>query len=297
MLKSMLGKHLRTSPSAVPGRGFPPCHQACAIALALFLPCASGCTKDRHEAPSPDQKQEAQELFKPGAKSGAAAQAADAWSIVIVSLNDAETAQQALARVHAAGVRDAMVEQRGKTFVVTYGRYDTPTSSAAQADLKRIRETEYQRSLPFLGAMLAPPARVIEGGIPEYNLSAARTLHPKARYSLQVGVYTRSDKKAPSAQDLAEFRKAAEQAVQALRREGEEAYYYHANSSSMVTVGAYDDAEYDANNPGITDSPALKAMRERHPYNLVNGQGFRERRAGEKDWRLQPSFVVMIPDR
>lgn len=295
MLKFLLRKHLQTSPSAGAWRGFHPCLQACAFALALSLPFAPGCTKDRHEPPPPDQKQEAQELFKPHAGSGA--QAADAWSIVIVSLNDAETAQQALARVQAAGVRGATVEQRGKTFVVTYGRYDTPTSGAAQADLKRIRETEYQRSLPFLGAMLAPPVRVIEGGIPEYNLTAARTLHPKARYSLQVGVYTRSDKKAPSPQDLAEFRKAAEQAVQALRREGEEAYYYHANSSSMVTVGAYDDTEYDANNPGITDSPALKAMRERHPYNLVNGQGFRERRAGEKDWRLQPSFVVMIPDR
>ncbi len=298
MSKSMSCKYLRTFTNLRRLRVFTRSTQACAAcSLLASLPLAA-CTRDRHEPPTPDRRQEARDLFTPGGTKEAPSESpADAWSIVIVSLDDADTAQQALARVQAAGVRDARVDARGKTFVVTCGRYENPASPQAQADLKRIRETEYQNSLPFLGAMLAPPANAVRGGIPEFNLAAALAARPKARYSLQVGVYARPDKRTPSPQDLAEFRKAAEQAVQVLRREGEEAYYYHASASSMVTVGAFDEGDYDPNRPGISDGPALKAARERHPYNLVNGQGFRERRPGEKEGRLQPSFIVMIPDR
>ena len=58
MLKFLLRKHLQTSPSAGIWREFHPCLQACAFALALSLPFAPGCTKDRHEPPPPAEVHE-----------------------------------------------------------------------------------------------------------------------------------------------------------------------------------------------------------------------------------------------
>ena len=111
-------------------------------------------------------------------------------------------------------------------------------------------------------------------------------------------MYTRVDGRAPSAQDLSQFRAAAEQAVARLRADGEQAFYHHGPSASTITVGVFGESDHDP--AGGFDSHRPTEARERHPHNLVNGQGFHETLrtdSGQAVRRLQRSQLVAIPER
>lgn len=221
------------------------------------------------------------------------------WTIAIVGVKGDQTmAAAALEKVrNQAGLRDAYLDQRGETTVVAYGSYSTATDPKAQADLKRIQNFEFEGGKPFAGAVLAPPEVTDKAGsIPELDLlSIKNDPMSQAKYTLQVGVYGRLDNQMPSPSDLAQFRKAAEDAAVRLRREGDEAYYYHGRTMSMVLIGAFDENEYDEKNPGMMDSPRLKAAREKFLYNLVNGAGYKQKMAGAAAAHLQRSQIVRIP--
>ena len=84
-----------------------------------------------------------------------------------------------------------------------------------------------------------------------------------------------------------------------MRREGEEAYYFHGPRRSMVTIGLFDETEYDTKAPGKPkQSKRLLDLRKAHPYNLVNGQGMRVKIKGQKgEGDISPSFLVNVPDK
>jgi hypothetical protein len=189
------------------------------------------------------------------------------------------------------------MERRGKSMVVAYGRYPGPEDKQAQADLRRIQSLTIDGSTPFAGALLTPPPYDSRpGSIPEYDLS---TLHQRrgkdALYTLQVAAYTRMDNKPPSAQDLAEFRAAAEKACVQFRREGEEAFYHHGTRMSVVTVGVFGDKDLDSAHPGH-ESMAVTMARKRHPLNLVNGEGVKVKLRGQAEAKLQSSVIITIPN-
>jgi hypothetical protein len=155
---------------------------------------------------------------------------------------------------------------------------------------------------PFSGAFLAPPTE-IHGTMPEFDLSNAKKLNGDwVLYTLQVGVYSREDQKAATPAEMAEFRKTAEEAVVQLRREGEQAFYSHGPNRSMVTIGLFGTEDFDATSK--FESPALRALRKRFPYNLQNGMGIKQRftvtdpKTGQqmKKERIQPSGLVQVPD-
>ncbi len=228
----------------------------------------------------------------------------DAWTIVIAAfttdtpeLSREGQAQAALSRVRGLeGLGDAFVTTRGKSIMLAYGRYDSPDSSRAKSDLQRIRGLEVEGQRPFAGSFLIPPPRSSRAGsTPELDLlNARRTFGPRAKYTLQVGRYARADFAPPSESERKEFRKAAEDAAAKLRKEGEQAFYYHAETMSLVTIGLFDDADLPRK-----DRPASAALRElqaRFPNNLLNGAGVRIRRAGDPgEGRLEPSLVVATP--
>lgn len=285
-----------------------------AVAAAFLVTCAAvlatGCQGGDEARRTPDLAREGEAIFaSPSARPGgtqAPAPGSEAWSIVIAAL-EGEGAEAAarnlLAEIRArAGLTGAFVEARGNRYVVAYGSYSGPADRAAQTDLERIKAIEIDGVRPFLLAQLAPPIRA--GTIPEYDLRNTRRLHGTwALYSLQVGVYSREDGRPPAADEMREFRRLAEEAVSQLRREGEEAFYYHGPNRSMVTIGLFGVDDFDPQSPGGAQSPRLTALRERYPHNLLNGRGIRERRevttaAGRPAvvQRLQPSFLVQIPD-
>ena len=260
--------------------------------------------------PSPTLKDEGNSLFGGGGGDKSGNSGAAVWTIVIEAFRSESQAADAAAgldRVRTeGGLSEAYSEKRGDAVVIAFGRYTDPTSKQAKADLARVRGTQVvmdgQTIKPFSGAFLAPPTE-IHGTMPEFDLSNAKKLNGDwVLYTLQVGVYSREDQKPATPAEMAEFRKTAEEAVVQLRREGEQAFYSHGPNRSMVTIGLFGEEDFDATSK--FESPALRALRKRFPYNLQNGMGIKQRftvtdpKTGQqmKKERIQPSGLVQVPD-
>lgn len=262
--------------------------------------------------PKEKLKKEGQEIFKPSGGGGAAGKESkgDAhWSVVIEGFRGADQesmAAIALDKVRTqGGLAGAYMEKRGPATVVAYGRFASGESKEAKEALAKVRGVEIVIAggvtRPFADAFLAPPAE-IPGSMPEYDLRQAKKRHGDwAIYTLQIGVYARIDDKPPSAEDLKEFRRFAELAVTQLRREGEQAFYFHGPNKSMVTVGLFGTEDFDPQTPGV-ESPGLKVLRKRYPRNDYNGQGIKEKvkvtnQQGKvvETERIQASRLVEVP--
>lgn len=229
----------------------------------------------------------------------------DAWTIVIAAFtadfqeqSREGQAQAGLVRVRAVeGMSDAFVTTRGRSFMIAYGKYDSPESPKAKSDLKRIRAITIDGQRPFASSFLMPPpASTQAGSTPELDLLNARRMNgPQAKYTLQIGRYARSDFAPPSESERKEFRKLAEDAAAKLRKDGEQAFYYHGDTMSLVTIGLFNDADLPRK-----DRPAsarLRDLQTRFPNNLLNGAGVRVHRQGEKgEGELAPSVVVATPE-
>ena len=299
------------------------------LALTLASAGAFGQFKSRPKKDSADSptrereldrfRDEAEEVLAPLTGAGRGNPASDAaayWSIVLVAFTEIEPkagerplsaaarAEIGLAKVvNEAGLTGAFVEKRDKATVVAYGRYDGPGDPRAMADLERLRTLRVAGETPFASALLSPPdPSHLEGSLPEFDLRNAKELFgdDNALYTLQIGIYGRGDRSPSTQAEIAEFRRAAEQAAVLLRRDGELAFYYHAPERSMVTIGVFGQDDYDPRNRQGIESFGLIAIRERHPLNLLNGQGIRERipgttGEGASSFRLQPSKLVAVP--
>ncbi|MBK7406485.1 MAG: hypothetical protein IPJ41_18300 [Phycisphaerales bacterium] len=254
-------------------------------------------------------RDEAADVLAPLAQgAGAPEISKEQWTIVIVAFSGKDQemhAKEGLARIATeAGITGAYLEKRDQATVIAYGGYPAPDDRTAQADLERIKGMTVNGKQPFAAALLTPPSpEHLAGSLPELDLRNAKKLFgkDKALYTLQVALYGRPDRTPASREEIAEFRKAAEQAAVLLRRDGELAFYYHAPERSMVTVGVFGEEDYDPlHRPGI-EGWELQQARDAHPLNLVNGQGLRERipgvqGTGPEAFRLQPSQLVGVPD-
>ncbi|CAG0964204.1 hypothetical protein PHYC_00893 [Phycisphaerales bacterium] len=286
-----------------------------AAAGAVFFLLAACSTPRDQGAPAADSREratnrssEARAVFEaPTAPSGDSAPTDAAWTIILATVpgdGGDMSAMRALDTVRAyEGLAEARVEKRSKGMVIALGRYESPTDPRAREDLERVQSIESGGARPFEGAMLVPPPfDPRTGSIPELDLSTVKARFGRsALYSLQVAVYERSDGKPASESEMGEFRRAAEQAAKQFRADGEEAYYYHGPRRSMVTIGVFGPRDYE-DQPSSDgrlrhiESPGLRMLREKHPYNLVNGQAIIVRSSAHPQGRMQPSFVVAIPD-
>lgn len=257
----------------------------CLVCLACFTPSALA-----HQPPKPDP------ATLPAA-------ASPEFTIMLGSFRGPgapDDAARALAVIQTRGqLPDAFIEPRGEAFVLAVGRFPAIDHPDALQRLKDLQETQIDASLPYAFAFLAPlgnDAASAEGMNPQINLVRAKELYrARALYTLQVGVYGRDDIPNPTDADLTEARRKAEQGAAQLRREGELAFYYHGPRLSMVTVGVFNDKDFDPQKP-THESAELAAARKRFPYNLYNGAGVEEKTPGAKKGRLQRSALVLIPD-
>lgn len=223
------------------------------------------------------------------------------WSIVLSKLgrSNMQRAQELLRVIQEqAGLREAFIESRSEGLVIAYGSY--LGREAAQKDLERVRKTQLLGTTPFESAIVTPPASgELRGTNPAWDLRTVKERYGKrAVYTLQIGLYGRSDYQTPKGEDLAQFRRAAEDAVRDLRSKGEIAFYYHAPARSMVTVGVFGEKDFDSTLRPPFQSPGLKAVRDRFPNNLLNGQGINEtiRTESGRVTRMQSSQLVAIPE-
>lgn len=261
----------------------------------------------REETEAERLKREAQELFNPGARlrgKGAQTTGEDAGSGWMVALGvfrgeERDSASRVmLRRVQTeGGLPNAYVVKRNEAVVVGVGSFAGADDPGAEEELKRVQELVIGGMKPYARAFLAPPAAgEMQGQMPQYNLVRANEMFgEKAVQTVQVGVYGRDDLRQPKEEDLKEVRRAAEQAAYRLRQEGEQAFYYHGATRSMVTIGVFDVSDFDPQVPNFK-SEALRGVQKRFPYNLYNGAAIKERRKGAPE-RLQPSSLVAIPNK
>ena len=190
-------------------------------------------------------------------------------------------------------------EARSESFLVCYGSYEGPSDPRALADLARVREVRVGNDRPFAGASLVPPDDAERALTSSLDLRAVRAAHdPKETlYTLAIGFYTRADLGKPTAEELAEYRATAEQAVAKLRREGDEAYFYHGPNGSQVTIGVFTTEDYDPFARQRVENPAIGALKKKYPNYLLNGMGQVRTVVNAEGWRkeLVPSTLVEIP--
>ncbi|MCC5787354.1 MAG: hypothetical protein JJU33_11710 [Phycisphaerales bacterium] len=277
--------------------------------------CAGGSGSTQAQSGA-GQSQVGSELFGSnsggarGGRGGSASQSDSGWSIVIAHFpadeDGAQRANYALQRVRTAGrLPEARMEDRGDRIVIIYGSYTDLNDRRAREDLQRIRGLTIDDERPYSRAIIGPPAvREVYGEIPEFDLRNARQHHGQDKdFTLQIAIYGRQDGDRPSDRELTEIRRTAETAVAELRREGQEAFYFHGSTRSTVTVGLFTEDEVGgrgADGVRRSESMRLREVRREHPNNLLNGQGIRERIPGtrgnaERNFRLQPSQLVMVP--
>jgi hypothetical protein len=275
-------------------------------AIAVLLLATAASAQEPRTKPKIDPKiaEQGKDLFKPGPSKQAEGERF--WSVLIVAYPDdldLTAANQALTRIREeTGLTDAYAERRGKNSVVCIGKYDSPADPEAQRDLQRVRAIEWNGTKPFARALLSPPAFSGEpGSIPDLDLRLVRQKQGKKKilYTLEVAEYGRPDRAVPTDKELREFRESAERASVVLRREGNEAYYYHLPQVSVVTVGIFNEDDYvtsrqtkDGSVVTIRpkESPRLSEVRKKFPVKLLNGQGIRVKK---KD--VAPS-VVEVPN-
>jgi hypothetical protein len=229
-----------------------------------------------------------------------------AWAIVLYMFRGPQAlvgAQQGLYRVQSQlGLQDAYLGERSGGVAILYGRYSGAQDPKAQADLATIKAIEFEGGPLFAEAILAPPdSGGSAGDRPDFDLALVKDTQPEAIYTLQVGIYRLMDARDPTPAELAEFRDVAEQAVTALRAQGQEAYYFHGPRSSTVTVGLFTEEDYLTSVrdelgqlqklPRPRLSARVREAMEVNPHNLVNGQGVKD---GRRD-RVQPSFLIRVP--
>lgn len=227
----------------------------------------------------------------------------NAWTIVLSSIDKKEEVRATMLLEQVQGVGrlpDAFLMERNGRHVIAVGSFASPTDPVATVELDRVRTIEVDGALPYARAFLAPPSGDLSRGtVPEYDLRNAKTQYGSdARYTLQIAVYAREDTQAPSPEDLALFRRAAEDAVRALRAGGEMAFYYHGPNRSMVTIGVFTEEDHELDGGIAIESARLQAARSRHPKNLLNGRTIIEKvrssNGGIVD-RDQRSSLVSIP--
>lgn len=223
------------------------------------------------------------------------------WSIMLTKMGGSrmDRAQELLRVIQDdAGLRGAFIEERNDGLVIAYGNY--LGREAAEKDLARVRNTQLMGTKPFEQAIVTPPVSgELRGSNPAWDLRTVKDRFGKqAVYTLQVGLYGRADYQTPKADDLAQFRRSAEEAVRDLRSKGEVAFYYHAPARSMVTIGVFGEKDFDSTVRPAYQSPALKAVRDRFPNNLLNGQGINEtiRTESGRVTQMQSSQLVAIPE-
>lgn len=226
------------------------------------------------------------------------------WSVVLAPVPPAsrDTPQAFLDEIHqTTGLTDAFLQDRAGRLVVALGRHPDPTTPEAAADLRRARAVVVAGRKPFAEARLWPPELSEAQAASPMDLRNARAEYGRdAVYTLQVAIYGRGDNQPATPRQIAEFRRLAEEAAADLRAEGELAFYYHGPERSMVTVGVFAADEHDGSVTPPFESARLREARRKHPHNLLNGQGIRERldgTTGNTVERIQPSLLVNIPRR
>ena len=182
-----------------------------------------------------------------------------------------------------AGLANLWYASVGTDVTVYMGRFTDKDSKQARDALRQAREARVDGKEPFAKAKIVK----LGGGQAEVlDPRDLRTLKGKGLYTLQIGYY--------DASYGPDFRRAAETAVDVLRDQDQEAYYYHGPHRSMVLLNAWTYREaFTLQGQVDRYSNAVRMTQERYPHNVPNGRPFTE--DDDPDYvKSQHSFLVPI---
>jgi len=259
---------------------------ACAI---LIGPLA--CASKPKDGITDEMRAEAQQLFPgrqgaaPGPKSGAATESkpsdsarnagaapdGNGWAISLEYVtgpdHDRAAVKRRIALAQELGRADVSVRSRSDGSVVVLGAYLSAADPITQRDLEWVRAVRRGETRPFARAyLLPPPVQGVAGDAqPEWNLAGIRSTRAGAgkELTLQIAAFDGGG-------SIERARMEAEAYTEELRGNGEDAYYFHGQTLSVVTIGLFDASEADS-----TGRPASKATRDAHrahPLNLRDGR-------------------------
>jgi len=220
------------------------------------------------------------------AGSGGSQASGGGWGILLESVTGPDADRQARQRAamvsQALQRADVRIRTMPKGAAVILGSYPGPDDPRAKADLEFARSVRIQGQTPYRAAYLVPPpqAATDPGSMPQFSLETARREGGPGRlYTLQIAAY--------ESNKPAEARKAAEQAVAQLRRDGEMAFYHHGPNRSMVTIGIFGPQAADPVMGAL--SAEVSTIQRRFPNHLFNG------RTVLVGGRPQESMLVEVP--
>ena len=177
-------------------------------------------------------------------------------------------------------IPDVWVWEDAKRAVVYRGRYPSPSIDKAERDLRQTRMLQIEGKRPFESVELMPVGASLSSASTDMDLRKHMGMH-----TLQIGAYDETF--GP------DFRAAAERAVIELRKQGNEAYFYHGPNRSLLTIGLFSADDRDDVNGVEGYGARARALQQKFPYNLINGLTIKERVNG-KDLGEQPSFLVEV---
>lgn len=292
----------------VASRSFPRANPIALLSVVLLTGCAS---KPADSKPDPALRDQAKEIFPDRTNTTTLDASGESttdptpgtWTVLVLALKtdvDSRATQTVLRSVRSSGVPEATIRPQGDGAAIVAGSFDSPAAPEAQQLLKRVKELAVDGQRPYAGAYLVPPqASAIKGSIPEWDLRNARQRYGRnIEYTLQINIYTNPTGRA-TASELKEFRKAAEDAVRSLRKDGNDAFYFHDNAGSTVTIGLFTQQEIDEGfslRPGA--GKGLRELQQKFPHGMVNGGGVKEKGVdsqGRPTESMRPSFLVRVP--
>ncbi len=173
----------------------------------------------------------------------------------------------------------------GNVAAVYAGRFDDPRDPAAQRLVDQVRQAQLDGSQPFADASLSAISGQLIDSAPRGPLDL---VGKEGQYTLQIGYY---DERYGEG-----FRQAAEQAAQALRDDGEEAFFYHGPHRSMITIGLFTDRDFVSRNGVQSYGPQILEVQQRFPHHLGNGRTELVTVFGQ-DQGEQSTTLVRVPQR
>lgn len=205
------------------------------------------------------------------------------WSIRIAQVKGRDRYGQAQVLIKelraTTNVADLWIQDAGDTVSVYQGRYATATDPAIRPIIGKLKDVQINDDKPFADARIVPLVGGSKVIADPFDLRQFT-----GYYTLQIGFYDNNYD--------GDFRAAAEEAVRALREEGEEAYYYHGPFRSIITIGVftYDEAFVHAGTYD-TYSPRVRELQKRFPYNLGNGVTLIQKENGKNIGEQKSSLV------
>lgn len=173
----------------------------------------------------------------------------------------------------------------GITYVYR-GRFASASDFMAKKILQDTQRLKVDGVQSFQGAQL-----VAIGSTPKRIASEdpADLRRYPGMYTLQIGFYDPAFG--------ANYRQAAQQAVQQLRTDGFDAYYYHGPNMSVISIGLFsEDAAYRHDGTVVEYSEAVRKLQEQFPHNLGNGVTLIEKNKKGEVKGEQSSVLVEVPD-